>query len=90
MVPSRVLYHDVSCRNCYKSICPLGHHACLARIAPQRIVEAVAELLDGRDGTRAAVGVGVGVRSSVPPLHALPHVASSPLPLSGWPAFTPL
>jgi ADP-heptose:LPS heptosyltransferase len=44
-VPSRVLYHDVPCRNCYKSICPLGHNACLAQIAPSRVVAAVAELL---------------------------------------------
>ena len=25
-VQSRVLFHDVPCRNCYKSVCPAGHH----------------------------------------------------------------
>ncbi len=46
MVPSRVLYHDVACRNCYKSICPHGHNACLARIEPAHIVQAVDDLFD--------------------------------------------
>ncbi|MBL4953399.1 hypothetical protein JK635_14415, partial [Neobacillus sp. YIM B02564] len=43
--PSRVLYHDVACRNCYRSICPEGHHDCLSRVAPARVVEAVHSLL---------------------------------------------
>ncbi|MFW5878874.1 MAG: glycosyltransferase family 9 protein, partial [Myxococcota bacterium] len=28
-VPSRVLYRDVPCRWCYKSLCPEGHNSCL-------------------------------------------------------------
>ena len=43
--PQRVLYQDVPCRNCYRSVCPQGHHACLAGVAPQRVVEAARELL---------------------------------------------
>jgi lipopolysaccharide heptosyltransferase II len=40
MVPHRVLYHDVPCRNCYKSICPLGHHNCLRLVSPDDVVSA--------------------------------------------------
>lgn len=43
--PNRVLYQDVPCRNCYRSVCPQGHHACLAGVEPQRVVRAVDELL---------------------------------------------
>jgi lipopolysaccharide heptosyltransferase II len=43
--PSRVLYHDVACRNCYRSVCPQGHHDCLAKVEPARVAEAVHRLL---------------------------------------------
>lgn len=45
MVPSRVLFHDVPCRYCYKSICPEGHHACLRKVEPKEVAQAVMELL---------------------------------------------
>jgi ADP-heptose:LPS heptosyltransferase len=44
-VECRVLYHDVPCRNCYKSVCPAGHHDCLKRVAPERVATAALELL---------------------------------------------
>jgi lipopolysaccharide heptosyltransferase II len=44
-VESRVLFHDVPCRNCYKSSCPAGHHDCLRRVEPERVAEAATELL---------------------------------------------
>ena len=44
-VPNRVLSHDVPCRYCYKSICPLGHHACLRLVPPSAVVAAAKELL---------------------------------------------
>ncbi|HEX2199516.1 MAG TPA: lipopolysaccharide heptosyltransferase II [Burkholderiales bacterium] len=44
-VKSRVLYHDVPCRNCYKSVCPAGHHDCLKRVPPERVAAAAMELL---------------------------------------------
>jgi len=44
-VRSRVLNHDVPCRNCYKSICPAGHHDCLRKVAPERVAAAALELL---------------------------------------------
>lgn len=44
-VPNRVLFHDVSCRFCYKSVCPQGHHHCLTKVPPARVVQAALELL---------------------------------------------
>lgn len=46
-VDSRLLFHDVPCRFCYKSECPQGHHDCLAKVAPVRVVDAVCSLIDG-------------------------------------------
>lgn len=44
-VESRLLYHDVPCRFCYKSVCPHGHNDCLSKIPPARVVDAVCSLL---------------------------------------------
>ncbi len=44
-VPSRVLSHDVPCKNCYKSVCPEGHHDCLRKVPPGAVVAAAVELL---------------------------------------------
>lgn len=44
-VPSRVLSHDVPCKFCFKSICPLGHHNCLRLVRPARVISAVCDLL---------------------------------------------
>lgn len=44
-VAHRLLFHDVSCRNCLRSSCPQGHHACLDALAPGRVLEAAVELL---------------------------------------------
>lgn len=45
-VSSRVLNHDVPCRNCFKSICPEGHHRCLQLVRPDHVVQSVRELLE--------------------------------------------
>ncbi len=45
-VRHRVLYHDVPCRFCHKSVCPQGHNDCLAKIAPERVADAVLGLLE--------------------------------------------
>ncbi len=45
MVPHRTLYHDVPCKYCYKSICPMGHHNCLHLVSPEAVVKAALELL---------------------------------------------
>jgi lipopolysaccharide heptosyltransferase II len=44
-VENRVLFHDVPCKYCYKSVCPEGHHNCLRLISPESVIGAVAELL---------------------------------------------
>ncbi len=44
-VPCRVLYQDVPCKFCYKSICPQEHHHCLRLVEPDRVVQAAIELL---------------------------------------------
>jgi len=49
-VPSRVLSHDVPCRNCFKSVCPREHHACLRLVPPSAVAEAALELLQSRLG----------------------------------------
>jgi lipopolysaccharide heptosyltransferase II len=45
-VEARVLNHDVPCRNCYKSVCPAGHHDCLRKVAPEAVAAAARELLE--------------------------------------------
>ena len=47
LVPSFVLFNDVPCRWCYKSVCPEGHHRCLAGVDPEAVVRAVLALLHG-------------------------------------------
>lgn len=44
-VHNRVLFHDVPCRLCYKSVCPLGHGDCLRLITPEQVVGAAYDLL---------------------------------------------
>lgn len=44
-VAHRLLFHDVSCRNCLRSSCPQAHHACLDFLAPRTVQEAAVELL---------------------------------------------
>lgn len=50
-VPNRVIFHDVPCRICYKSICPEGHYHCLRLVEPERVVNAALELLQIRQLT---------------------------------------
>lgn len=45
LVESRILFHDVPCRFCYKSVCPQGHHHCLTKVEPARVVDAVQHLM---------------------------------------------
>lgn len=44
-VPARVLYHDVPCRFCQKSVCVQGHHDCLTRVEPREVAIAVHSLI---------------------------------------------
>lgn len=45
-VPTRVLYVPTDCAFCYKSVCREGHHDCLQKVTPERVVEASLELLE--------------------------------------------
>ncbi len=45
-VRSRVLSHPVPCQNCFKSICPEGHHNCLRLVSPAEVVAAAIDLMD--------------------------------------------
>lgn len=45
-VLSRVLNHDVPCRNCAKSVCPERHHDCLRRVPPLAVAAAARELME--------------------------------------------
>ena len=49
-VPSRVLFEDVPCRFCYKSVCPEGHHRCLQGVSPETVATAAMELLERPSG----------------------------------------
>jgi lipopolysaccharide heptosyltransferase II len=59
-VSSRVLFHDVACRFCYKSVCPQGHHECLTLVSPDKVVAAATELLYEQRAKS-------GLTASVPP-----------------------
>ena len=45
-VRSRVLSYDVPCRNCQRSVCPEGHHACLTGVTVDEACDAAIALLD--------------------------------------------
>jgi len=65
-VPHRLLYHDVPCRYCYRSICPQGHQACLRGVEPDAVVAAALDLLR----LAADPSVPDTALQSLPPLHA--------------------
>src|SRR5438876_4047736 len=41
----QLLFHDVPCKNCYKSICPEEHHNCLRLVPPEAVVAAACRLM---------------------------------------------
>jgi lipopolysaccharide heptosyltransferase II len=43
-VPHRLMYSDVPCRFCYKSVCPETHHACLKQVTPASVADAAVSL----------------------------------------------
>lgn len=53
-VRSEVLFRDVPCRFCYRSVCPAGHHDCLAGVEPQAVAAAAERLLNGPAAARTA------------------------------------
>lgn len=65
-VPSRVLFQDVPCRNCYKSVCPEGHHACLSGVPPVMVADAAIELLQEKMAPAAAHSPGTRAQGDTP------------------------
>ncbi len=70
-VHSRLLFHDVPCRFCYKSECPQGHHACLAQLPPRDVVDAITSLMawsavHRRPGADRTVNAQPMVRQAAP------------------------
>jgi lipopolysaccharide heptosyltransferase II len=59
-VPSRLLFHDVPCRNCFSSVCPEGHQLCLRGVEPSAVASAVLELYEEtrKGSSSAAAGRG--------------------------------
>jgi lipopolysaccharide heptosyltransferase II len=53
--PHRVLFRDVECRWCYRSVCPQQHHACLLGVTPAEVAQAALELRGGVTPRSAAV-----------------------------------
>lgn len=53
--PSRVLFQDVPCRWCYRSVCPEGHHRCVRGVSPEEIVDAALSLLRGEPAPEAGL-----------------------------------
>lgn len=85
MVESRVLFHDVPCRNCLKSVCPEGHHNCLRHVAPDDVVAAAVELARGSPGFgRMPVTVPV-TEGLAPPPREGPAAPGAPIALSAGP-----
>ncbi|KMQ80199.1 ADP-heptose--lipooligosaccharide heptosyltransferase II [Candidatus Burkholderia pumila] len=48
LTPHRVLYQDVPCRWCYRSVCPEGHHACLTGVTVDDAVSAATALIEAK------------------------------------------
>ena len=48
LVDCRVLFQPVPCAGCLQSTCPQPHHACLEQVSPERVLQAVHELLAHR------------------------------------------
>jgi len=59
-VAHRMLNREVPCAYCYKSICPQGHHACLAGVSPDDVADAVWSLLDRQPPPDASTAPGAG------------------------------
>lgn len=80
-VPHRLLYHDVPCRYCYRSICPQAHHGCLRGVEPDAVVAAALALLRLRqDPSRPDPVV-----QRLPPVVAMPAPAPLPIPARARP-----
>lgn len=64
-VRSEVLFADVPCRFCYKSVCPAGHHRCLTRVPPEAVADAAERLLRS-EAAPARIATPLAVETSSP------------------------
>jgi len=83
-VPHRLLFRDVPCRYCYKSICPRGGNDCLD-VDPAEVAAAAQALMAGRGGMGKALpqagtgSAGAGSANSLPRvLHRMPPIPAQP------------
>ncbi len=65
-VPHRQLYHEVSCRICYKRTCPYNHE-CLTLVSPEVVVQAARDLLADSARTPAVGDESDAAGASDPP-----------------------
>ena len=65
MTPSRVLFEEVACANCLKSVCPQGHHRCLEGVEPDRVVQAALDLIGGQGLRVRPAAARRSVRSAI-------------------------
>ncbi|MES2991910.1 MAG: glycosyltransferase family 9 protein [Pseudomonadota bacterium] len=68
--PTRVLNREVACRDCLKSVCPEGHHACLLGVPPDAVADAALAFW------REAQPRGQPAPPAAPP-HVSPHTLAA-------------
>jgi hypothetical protein len=73
-VRQRVLYHDVPCKYCYRSVCPQGHHACLSAVTPGEVIAAADALLATGQATNRPP-----FRTTLPPIVSELEMSSTAL-----------
>lgn len=66
----RVLFRDVDCRWCYRSVCPKGHHACLLGVPAAEVAAAALELAAKRAAKRAAAAPHADIVGATAARHA--------------------
>jgi lipopolysaccharide heptosyltransferase II len=63
----RVLFRDVDCRWCYRSVCPKGHHACLLGVPAAEVAAAALELAARRTASMLAPDAVRSIATPPPP-----------------------
>lgn len=81
MTRSRVLFQDVPCRFCYKSVCPQIHNHCLTRIDPMQVVAAAVDLLEDHSAPYRGTGAAHILAHAWP---AAPATKSTPTCAPGF------
>ncbi|WP_027209785.1 lipopolysaccharide heptosyltransferase II [Burkholderia sp. WSM2232] len=77
--PHRVLFRDVECRWCYRSVCPQHHHACLLGVTPGEVVTAALELHAEAQSRAASPRCASNNESAADHTDAAPPCAGEPV-----------